>query len=98
MTDSIYVSKDGRMKERVKFLCRSRMASDTLEEDGQFPNLILESNQGKIESFLVNMTTATIFEAIIFFYRLSVLNGGLQKRKVTVPQAYHVGTLIWLCV
>lgn len=63
-----------------------------------FLQLILASNRRKNRIPFVIMTTQTILEVITFFPYLSVVNDGLQQKKLMMAQDYHPGTLIGMSV
>lgn len=94
MAASAYVSEDAHIKESVTFLFGIRMVAVALVNWDGFLQHILELNRKKTGSPFLNMTTPVIFEAIIFFQRLSVFNDGLHKRTLILSQDDHTGKWI----
>lgn len=98
MAASTSLMKDYHSEEPITFRFRSLMVSVALVDGDRFLVLILRSKRRKTESSFVTMTTRAIFLVIIFFRCLLFFNDGLQKKTLTVPQSYCLGTLIGLHV
>lgn len=73
------------------------MVSVTLVNGDRFLQLIMELNRRNTEFFFVDMTTPTVFEVIICFHCSPILNNGLQKETLMVPQVYRAGIMIGFC-
>lgn len=95
MVSRAYASKKGQLKGQVAFQFHDCIVTVTLVSGGLALQL-LESDSRKAESPLVNMTTSTIFDVLIFsayWYSTTA-----YKKYLTVPQIYHSCTLICFCV
>lgn len=75
------------------FLFCNQMVSVTFVSSGRFFRLMLPLDRRKTATTFVNMALQSIFQFIIIFHCLSVLNARLRK-KIMVLQDYHADMLI----
>lgn len=77
----LYTQKDERIGELFTTLSHDRSLPLTLINAGSYIRSVMDNPQHSLNAPFAGMTTASAFEALVFFHALSVVSKEMKDRK-----------------